>query len=113
MAEDALVAHPDLAAIYTANDDVALGAAQAVAASGRVGKTIVTGMNGVPPALKAVKDGNVGMTVELNPVLWGRLGVDVLAAYLKGERTEQRVFIKHVIIDPANVDDAISRVTRS
>src|SRR6266446_4399247 len=95
VAEDALVAHPD------------------VAASGRVGKTIVTGMNGVPPALKAVKDGNVGMTVELNPVLWGRLGVDVLAAYLKGERTEQRVFIKHVIIDPANVDDAISRVTRS
>jgi len=84
VAEDALVAHPDLAAIYTANDDVALGAAQAVAASGRVGKTIVTGMNGVPPALKAVKDGNVGMTVELNPVLWGRLGVDVLAAYLKG-----------------------------
>jgi len=112
VAEDALVAHPDLAAIYTANDDVALGAAQAVAASGRVGKTIVTGMNGVPPALKAVKDGNVGMTVELNPVLWGRLGVDVLAAYLKGERTEQRVFIKHVIIDPANVDDAINRVTR-
>jgi len=112
VAEDALVAHPDLAAIYTANDDVALGAAQAVAASGRFGKTIVTGMNGVPPALKAVKDGNVGMTVELNPVLWGRLGVDVLAAYLKGERTEQRVFIKHVIIDPANVDDAINRVTR-
>jgi ribose transport system substrate-binding protein len=113
MAEDALVAHPDLAAIYAANDDVALGAAQAVVASGRVGKTIVTGMNGVPPALKAVKDGNVGMTVELNPVLWGRLGVDVLAAYLKGERLEQRVFIKHVIIDPANVDDAITRVTRS
>jgi len=112
VAEDALVAHTDLAAIYTANDDVALGAAQAVAASGRIGKTIVTGMNGVPPALKAVKDGNVGMTVELNPVLWGRLGVDVLAAYLKGERTEQRVFIKHVIIDPANVDEAINRVTR-
>ena len=66
-----------------------------------------------PEIVKAVKDGNVGMTVELNPVLWGRLGVDVLAAYLKGERTEQRVFIKHVIIDPANVDDAISRVTRS
>ena len=29
-AEDALVANPDLAAIYTANDDVALGAMQAV-----------------------------------------------------------------------------------
>ena len=74
-AEDALVAHPDLAAIYTANDDVALGAMQAVNAANRKGKTMVTGMNGVPPALRAVKEENLAMTVELNPVEWGRLGV--------------------------------------
>src|ERR1700737_1298890 len=67
-AEDALVAHPDLAAIYTANDDVALGAMQAVNAANRKGKTLVTGMNGVPPALRAVKEENLAMTVELNPV---------------------------------------------
>ncbi len=34
--EDALVAHPDLKAIYTANDDVALGAMQAVLAAKQV-----------------------------------------------------------------------------
>jgi ribose transport system substrate-binding protein len=103
-AEDALVANPDLKAIYAANDDVALGAMQAVLAADRSGKTIVTGMNGVPPALRAVKDGKLAMTVELNPVLWGRLGVDVLANYLKGEKVEPRVFIKHVIIDQTNID---------
>jgi ribose transport system substrate-binding protein len=103
-AEDALVANPDLAAIYTANDDVALGAMQAVLAANRGGKTLVTGMNGVPPALRAIKDGNVAMTVELNPVEWGRLGVDVLATYLKGDKIEPRVFIQHVIIDSANID---------
>ena len=103
-AEDALVANPDLKAIYAANDDVALGAAQAVVASGRAGKTIVTGMNGVPPALKAVKEGGMAMTVELNPVEWGRLGVDVLAQYLKGDKVEPRVFIKHVLIDKTNID---------
>jgi ribose transport system substrate-binding protein len=103
-AEDALVANPDLKAIYAANDDVALGAMQAVLAADRSGKTIVTGMNGVPPALRAVKDGKLAMTVELNPVLWGRLGVDVLASYLKGEKVEPRVFIKHVIIDQTNID---------
>ncbi len=70
-AEDALVAHPDLAAIYTANDDVALGAMQAVNAANRKGKTLVTGMNGVPPALRAVKEENLAMTVELNPVRVG------------------------------------------
>jgi ribose transport system substrate-binding protein len=103
-AEDALVAHPDLAAIYTANDDVALGAMQAVNAANRKGKTLVTGMNGVPPALRAVKEENLAMTVELNPVEWGRLGVDVLATFLKGEKVDPRVFIKHVIIDATNVD---------
>jgi ribose transport system substrate-binding protein len=75
-----------------------------VIAAGRTDNTIVTGMNGVPPALRAVKDGKLAMTVELNPVLWGRLGVDVLASYLKGEKVEPRVFIKHVIIDKTNID---------
>ena len=103
-AEDVLVAHPDLAAIYAANDDVALGVMQAVNAADRKGKTLVTGMNGVPPALRAVKEENLAMTVELNPVEWGRLGVDVLATYFKGDKIEPRVFIKHVIIDSANID---------
>lgn len=110
--EDALVANPDLAAIYTANDDVALGAAQAVVAAGRKGKTLVTGMNGVPPALRAVKEGNLAMTVELNPATWGRLGVEVLAAYLRGQKFEQRVFIKHIIIDETNVDATITRASQ-
>ena len=108
-AEDALVAHPDLKAIYTANDDVALGAMQAVLAANRAGKTLVTGMNGVPPALRALKDGNLAMTVELNPVEWGRLGVDVMAQYLKGDKVEPRVFIKHVIIDKSNIDSKLPR----
>jgi ABC-type sugar transport system substrate-binding protein len=107
--EDALVAHPDLAAIYTANDDVALGATQAVLAANRKGKTLVTGMNGVPPALRSLKDGNLGMTIELNPVLWGRMGVDVLSEYLKGSKVEPRVFIKHVIIDKDNVDEKLPK----
>ena len=109
-AEDALVANPDLKVIYAANDDLALGAMQAVLAANRGGETIVTGMNGVPPALRAVKEGNIAMTVELNPVLWGRLGVDVLATFLKGEKVEPRVFIKHVVIDSSNVDEVLAKM---
>jgi ribose transport system substrate-binding protein len=108
-AEDAMVANPDLKVIYAANDDVALGAAQAVIAAGRSDKTIVTGMNGVPPALRALKDGKIAMTVELNPYLWGRLGVDVLAQYLKGDKVEPRVFIKHVIVDSTNIDSKLPK----
>jgi ABC-type sugar transport system substrate-binding protein len=108
-AEDALVANPDLKAIYTANDDVALGATQAVIAAGRAEQTLVTGMNGVPPALKSIKEGKLAMTIELNPYLWGRLGVDVLASYLKGDKVEPRVFIKHVVIDKTNIDEKLPK----
>jgi ribose transport system substrate-binding protein len=108
-AEDALVANPDLAAIYAANDDVALGAMQAVNAANRKGKTLVTGMNGVPPALRAVKEENLAMTVELNPVEWGRLGVDVLNTFLQGGKVEPHVFIKHVIIDATNIDTKLPK----
>ena len=96
-AEDALVANPDLKAIYAANDDLALGAMQAVLAANKNGQTIVTGMNGVPPALKAVKEGNIAMTVELNPVLWGRLGVDVLATL--SQRRQSRAACLHQACD--------------
>ena len=108
-AEDALVANPDLAAIYTANDDVALGAMQAVLAANRKGQTIVTGMNGVPPALRASRTAISAMTIELNPVLWGRMGVDMLADFLKGDKVEPRVFIKHVIIDSGNIDEKMPK----
>jgi ABC-type sugar transport system substrate-binding protein len=110
-AEDALVANPDLGAIYCANDDVALGAAQAVVAANR--KVLVTGMNGVPPALKAVKDGTMAMTVVLNPFDWGKLGVDVLNGYFKGEKFNQQVFIKHVLIDSSNVDQTLAAMSKS
>ena len=58
----------------------------------------------------AVKEGNIAMTVELNPVLWGRLGVDVLATFLKGDKVEPRVFIKHVVIDSSNVDEVLAKM---
>jgi len=108
-AEDALAANPDIKAIYNSNDDVALGAMQAVNAANRKGQTLVTGMNGVSPALRAVKDGNLALTVELNAFEWGRLGVDMMERALKGEQLGKQVFIKHVLVDASNVDEVLSR----
>ena len=108
-AEDALVANPDLAAIYAANDDVALGVTQAVIAAGRKGQTLVTGMNGVPPALRAVKDGSLALTVELKPADWGKLGVDTLAIYLTGQKPSGAVTVPHALVDQTNVDSKLPK----
>ncbi|MBW7851316.1 MAG: substrate-binding domain-containing protein [Rhodospirillales bacterium] len=106
-AEDILVAHPDVRAIYSANDELALGAVQAAVAAGKKGGIVITGMNGVPPAVMSVMKGELDMTVQLSPVGWGRLGVDTMAGWLKGERPSQQVFIKHVMIDKSNAEKAL------
>jgi len=103
--EDALVAHPDLRAIYGANDDLGLGSAQAARAANRKKDIVVTGMNGIPPAMRAVKNGEMDMTVALNPLIWGKLGMETMDAYLKGKKPEGgKVFIEHVLVDKTNVD---------
>ena len=108
-AEDALVAHPDLVAIYGANDEIGMGAAQAVAAAGLKDKVVVTGMNGIPPAIAAVKRGAMDLTVSLNPVRWGHLGIDTMDAQLKGKKFDKKVFVGHDLVDSSNVDKFIRK----
>ena len=107
--EDALVAHPNLKAIYGANDEIGLGAAQAVVASGLKGKVVVTGMNGIPPARFAVKRGTMGLTVALNPVAWGNLGINTMDAQLKGKAFDKKVFVRHLLVDSSNVDKLLPK----
>jgi len=107
--EDALVAHPNLSAIYGANDEIGMGAAQAVAASGKKKQIIVTGMNGVPPALFAVKRGAMDLTVSLNPIAWGILGINTMHAQLSGKKLGRKVFVGHVLVDKTNVDKFLAR----
>ena len=106
VAQDLLVAHPNLKAIYGGNDDIALGAAQALGQAGRTGQVVVTGLNGIPPALAAVRRGDIGLTVELNPVAWGRLGMDTMARWLRGERGLGQVNVGHLLVDRSNVPPA-------
>ncbi|HKS18512.1 MAG TPA: substrate-binding domain-containing protein [Bradyrhizobium sp.] len=103
VAQDILVAHPDVKAIYCGNDELALGAAQAVAATGKTGQILITGLSGIPPAIAAVKKGDVALTVELNPVKWGNLGVNTMKAYLDGSLPKGPVNVEHMLIDKTNV----------
>lgn len=62
-AEDILTAHPDISAIVAVNDEMALGALQAVKARNKLGEVIVTGFNGVDESIQAVKRGDLLATV--------------------------------------------------
>jgi len=101
--QDIMVAYPDVNAIYVSNDETALGVVQAVASTGKIGKVLITGMNGIPPAVAALRKGDLSLTVELNPQRWGRLGIDTMHKWLSGDHSFDRVNVPHVLLDAKNV----------
>ncbi len=101
LAEDVLTAHKNVDVIYCANDEIALGAAQAVQAAKRF-DIIITGLNGVPPAVIAVRQKRISLTVAMNPLAWGKLGVKTAVDYLNGIKPGKDVYIKHVLVDSSN-----------
>ena len=104
----ALVANPDLVAIYASNDDLALGAAQAVKTAGLTGKVAVIGLNGTPPALAAVHKGEMAATVLLDPVGWGKMAAETVADFLqKGKEPEPFVASHFRMVGKADAYDLV------
>ncbi len=73
--EAALQAYPAMTMIFTHNDDMGLGAIEAVKAAGKVpGKDIqIVSVDGVKDGLTALKAGEFNYVVECNPVFGGQI----------------------------------------
>ena len=64
--EDILQSHPDVAAIVASNDQMALGAIQAVKGAGRLDQILIVGDDAIPSALSALKTGELDATIDGN-----------------------------------------------
>jgi ribose transport system substrate-binding protein len=91
---------PGIDGFFAANDQMALGVAEAVADVGRTRRVAVVGVDGIEQALEAVRRGAMSATVSQYPYTIGRLGVEACLAAASGESL------------PAKVDAPIQVVTR-
>ncbi len=80
--ETLLQGHANLRGIIAGNDTMALGAASAVKSAGRTG-IVITGFDGSPDAVAAVREGTLGATSLQPAVLIARQAVDEADRYLK------------------------------
>ena len=78
--EDILQAHPDIQLIVASNDEMALGAIQAIKSAGRTKQVFVTGDDTIPAALQALKDGELLATIDGNTDKVGYNAVQVVSA---------------------------------
>lgn len=97
---------PDV--IVAANDDMALGAAEAVAALGLQDQIAILGFDALPEALQAVKDGKLAATVEQFPGGQSRKAVQIMVEYITNgtEPAEDLVLLQPIAITAETIDQA-------
>lgn len=102
--ENWLTAYGDkLTAILANNDNMAIGALQALEAAGR-DDVIVMGVDAIPDVVQMVKDGKLDATVLQDAKGQGGSGVEVADKAVNGETPEAITWIDFVLVSPDNVD---------
>jgi ribose transport system substrate-binding protein len=99
----------NITAVYAHNDEMALGAAQALKAAGlQPGKdVIVLSVDGEKAALEAIARGEMNATVECNP-RFGPIAFDTLEKYLAGQQLPAKIINEDRFFDSSNAAQFVS-----
>ena len=98
-----LQAHPNIKAIFAENDEMALGAIEAL--GDKAGKdVIVVGFDGVEDALKAIKEGTMYASIAQQPADMAAQAVVEASKLLKGEAATKEMQVDVVTVTKDNVD---------
>ncbi|MBO0753023.1 MAG: substrate-binding domain-containing protein [Bradyrhizobiaceae bacterium] len=97
---------PDV--IVAANDDMALGAIEAVKARNLQNKVKVIGFDALPEALASIRDGGMDGTVEQFPAQQSKVAVDILMNFIKNKQKPENdlVLLTPIVITKANLAKA-------
>lgn len=85
--ENILQGNSDIQAVFAHNDEMALGALQAIEATGK--QVVIVGFDATDDAVKAVNDGKLAATVAQKPAAIGESAVQTAVKVSKGETVEQ------------------------
>lgn len=97
---------PDV--IVAANDDMALGALEAVKARGLADQVKIIGFDALPEALAAVRDGGLAGTIEQFPGGQSRRAMQIMVEHLKEQKSPESdlVLLTPIVITKDNLNEA-------
>ncbi|WP_226659292.1 ribose ABC transporter substrate-binding protein RbsB [Pseudalkalibacillus hwajinpoensis] len=87
--ENLLQGNPDIKAVFAHNDEMALGALQAIQSSGK--DILVVGFDGNEDAINSIQDGKLSATVAQQPEEIGSLAVQAGVDVLKGNEVDETI----------------------
>jgi ribose transport system substrate-binding protein len=98
--EKLLAEHPEIDAVLSANDSMALGVLEALRAANRT--AIVIGINGILPAVKQIEAGGMLASVDFNMFKIGCTAARAAVRHLKKEPLPENVMLPAEVIDRTN-----------
>lgn len=103
-----LKAHKDIDVLYAHNDDMALGAIQAIEAAGlKPGEDIkIISVDAVKDGMQAASDGKINFIVECNPLLGPQL-MKVVQDVVDGETVEARIVTQETTFTSEQAKEAL------
>jgi ribose transport system substrate-binding protein len=95
-----LAEFPRLDGILSANDVMSLGAIEALEAAGR--RIPVTGVNAVPEAIAAIKNGKLLATVDFDAMKIASVATEAAIRHLRGEKVPRHIELPVQVVDRTN-----------
>ncbi|KAA0698850.1 sugar ABC transporter substrate-binding protein [Neorhizobium sp. P12A] len=100
----------DFDAVISNNDEMAIGAIQALKASGKdMSKIIVGGVDATQDALASMQAGDLKVTVFQDAAGQGKGAVDTALKLAKGEKVEKKTYVPFQLVTPENVKDFVKK----
>jgi ribose transport system substrate-binding protein len=100
--ENILTAHPDLKAVFATNDQMALGAMEAVEARRLGGRVAVVGFDATQEAVRAIQEGKMSASVAQRPAEMGRRSVQAALDVIDGKKVDPRIDTGTELVTKAN-----------
>ncbi|MHB1453446.1 MAG: substrate-binding domain-containing protein [Saccharofermentanales bacterium] len=92
-------------AVLAQNDEMALGALNAIKAAGNAGGILIYGMDGISDALEAISSGDLTGTVFQDAQGQGSGAIEAAIKIAKGQKVIKSIYIPYVFIDKANLSE--------
>ena len=97
-------------AVFANNDEMAIGAIQAMKASGvSMEEVIVTGVDATQDALVAMSAGDLDVTVFQDAAGQGSGSLNAALDLARGKKVDQKVYIPFKLVIPSNIKDYLKR----
>lgn len=109
IAEDWIQRFPKFDAIVSENDEMAVGAVNALIIADRKDDVVCIGVDGTDDAIVSVKNGELDATILQDAVGQGEGAAKVAVAILTGQPYEKSHMIPFTFIDKSNVDEFLPK----